>query len=355
MPLMRIKSSIHDYSVKEVPSLREAIARLPEKQKIYALVDQNLLRLHHDQLSGLDPERMLVIDATETQKSLENLPWIFSWLLEHGFRRDCELLAIGGGVVQDTSCFIASVLLRGVRWHFIPTTLLAQCDSCIGSKSSINIGKFKNQIGNFYPPHEVSLIGDLLQTLPYDEIRSGLGEAIKLHLLSSEEDFLRLRSTLSSGPLSHSILAPVVHDSLRIKQRFIELDEFDKGPRNLLNYGHTFGHAYESATAYGIPHGIAVTLGVATATFISERLGLAPNGHFAEVSEFLRPFYEPYHHRIKELELEPIVAAMKLDKKNTSGVMNCILTRGYGCMEKRGIDPERELLPLLCEFLQTLA
>ena len=350
---MRIKSSIHDYEVVDVANLADAIGALPNRGKTFALVDQNLLALspHKEQLAALDPARTFAVEASEPQKSFENLTPIFSWLLERGFRRDCELLAIGGGVVQDISCFVASVLLRGVRWHFIPTTLLAQCDSCIGSKSSINIGRFKNQIGNFYPPHGISLAVSVLETLPRDEIRSGLGEAIKLHLLSSESDFAWLREALSGNSRD---LAPIIWSSLRIKQRYIEADEFDKGVRNLLNYGHTFGHAYESATDYEIPHGIAVTLGVATATFFSERLDLAPVGHYAELNEFLRPYYDPFQKQLASVPIEPIIAAMRLDKKNTNDAMNCILTRGFGAMEKRSVDPQRELRPLLRAFFETL-
>jgi 3-dehydroquinate synthase len=352
---MRIKSNIHDYSVEENASLCEAVEKISEGRKLFAIVDKRLLELpHKDALSLLDPERTIAVEASESQKSFENLGWIFSTLLDRGFRKDCEILAVGGGVIQDISCFVSSVLLRGAMWHFIPTTLLAQCDSCIGSKSSINIGKFKNQIGNFYPPHGVALVTSVLATLSRDEIRSGLGEAIKLHLLSSGQDFRHLQSLLGGLPGDQGMLGQIIWSSLRIKQRYIEEDEFDKGLRNVLNYGHTFGHAYESVTHYAIPHGIAVSLGVATATCISEKLALAPAGSYAEIGGFLKPWYEPFQRMIKSADIQSIVAAMKLDKKNTSGKMNCILTRGFGQMEKRSIDPERELIPLLRAFLEDL-
>lgn len=353
---MLINSNIHDYSVDEKDSLAEAVRKLSEGRKLFAIVDKRLLELpHKEALSILVPERTISVEATESQKSFENLGWIFSRLLEGGFRRDCEILAIGGGVIQDIACFVSSVLLRGARWHLIPTTLLAQCDSCIGSKSSINIGKFKNQIGNFYPPHGVALVPQMLATLSRDDIRSGLGEAIKLHLLSSEKDLRHLQSLLSGLPDDRENLREIVWSSLRIKQRYIEEDEFDKGIRNILNYGHTFGHAYESVTQYGIPHGIAVSLGVATATFVSEKLALAPKGSYEEIGQFLKPWYEPFQTMIKQADIESIIAAMKLDKKNTSGKMNCILTKGFGRMEKRSIDPGLELAPLLREFLGSLS
>lgn len=122
----------------------------------------------------------LRIDATEPNKSLERMPAYVLHLLDHGLRRDCTLVAIGGGIIQDIVCFIAATLMRGLPWTFYPTTLLAQADSCIGSKSSINVGRFKNQLGTFTPPAEIQLSTDVLDTLDEADIRSGLGEIIKV-------------------------------------------------------------------------------------------------------------------------------------------------------------------------------
>ncbi|MGV2387507.1 MAG UNVERIFIED_CONTAM: hypothetical protein LVR29_01675 [Microcystis novacekii LVE1205-3] len=165
--------------------------------------------------------------------------------MELGFRKDCTLLVIGGGVIQDIGCFIASVLFRGIKWILIPTTLLAQCDSCIGSKSSINIQNFKNQIGTFYPPHEIILVFSVLKTLPSDEIRSGLGEIIKLNLLVGQSEVKQMKINLQKLSSDFLEIQNLILDALNIKRRYIERDEFDKGVRNILNYGHTFGHAYE--------------------------------------------------------------------------------------------------------------
>ncbi len=350
---MVIKGGSHEYPVEEIATLAEAVEAVGEPDKVFALVDEVLFQLPSAAgLQSLLARNTLRIAATEEQKSFERLTPLFTWLLENGFRRDCTLLVIGGGVVQDIGCFIASVLFRGVKWRLIPTTLLAQCDSCIGSKSSVNIASFKNQIGTFYPPHSVGLVFGLLETLPIDELRSGLGEVIKLHLLSSEADYASLRMHLDGSEFTHPArLAPLIRRCLEIKKHYIEIDEFDRGPRNILNYGHTFGHAYESATRYQIPHGIAVSLGIATATFISEKLGLLPSGEFAELDGFLKRFYMPYERILGTVDFESILAAIKLDKKNTRGALNCILTRGVGKMEKRQLDLEQELRPLLAEFI----
>jgi 3-dehydroquinate synthase len=193
----------------------------------------------------------------------------------------------------------------------------------------------------------------VLRTLPPDEIRSGLGEAIKLHLLSGEDEFNWLVSALRNRDLPKIDFVPIIWKCLKIKKEYIEADEFDRGIRNLLNYGHTFGHAYESASAYAIPHGIAVTLGIASATFVSQELGLAPQGHFLALNGFLTPYYAPYQRRLLQLDLQAIVSAMKRDKKNVGDQITCILTRGYGKMEKRSL-PVAHVQELLSAFIQAI-
>ena len=173
---MQIQSKSHSYAVTEAPSLRDALERASASSRTYALVDRQVAALYPDAFANIMPAvNVRLIEATEPAKSLDALSPHIEWLLGAGFRRDCLLLVVGGGVLQDLSCFVASTLFRGVRWSLIPTTLLAQCDSCIGSKSSINVGHYKNQLGTFYPPHEVLLAFDVLGSLPPDEIRSGLG------------------------------------------------------------------------------------------------------------------------------------------------------------------------------------
>ena len=348
---MQIQSKSHAYAVTEAPSLQEALRSASEGQRTYALVDREVARLYPNAFAGsLPPENIFEIEATEPAKSLEALTPYLEWLLGSGFRRDCLLLIVGGGVLQDLGCFLASTLFRGVRWSLVPTTLLAQCDSCIGSKSSINVGPYKNQLGTFYPPHEVLLTTDVLGTLPPDEVRSGLGEAIKLHLIEGEDAALRLQANLA-GAADPARISAIIWDSLTIKKRFIEEDEFDKGIRNLLNYGHTFGHAYESATHYAIPHGISVTLGVLTATYFSEQLGWVAHGYFEALREWLVPYYVPYQETLTRADQDKILAAMRLDKKNTGDTLGCILTRGAGRMEKTKLSFDGEVRPLLTSAL----
>jgi 3-dehydroquinate synthase len=340
-PLMTIASNQHRYGVEEYADLGEALASV-EAAGTLVLVDQFIFERYGNEIRAADL-KCLPLVATEEQKSFEKLTPVFVWLLENGLKRDGRLLVIGGGVLQDIGCFIASVLFRGVRWEFIPTTLLAQCDSCIGSKSSINIQSYKNQIGTFYAPDRVLLVTQVLQTLPWDEVRSGLGEVLKLHLIAGEEPYRRVMKLLAHARTNDAVLPACIRSSLEIKKPYIENDEHDTGIRNLLNYGHTFGHAYESATHYAIPHGIAVTLGILTATFISAKMGLVTEAYFRELQAALAIWYQPYEQKLKQLPLSDILSAIKLDKKNTKAGLHCILTRGAGQMEKIKMGPELDL------------
>jgi 3-dehydroquinate synthase len=353
--MLTIQSQFHPYTVEVSDTMAGAIQSAIEGKKAFTVIDSNVYSLYAETIEKELADRPLVkVEATEEQKSFENLTPIFLELLHLGFRKDCTLLVIGGGVIQDIGCFIATVFFRGIKWTLIPTTLLAQCDSCIGSKSSINIQNFKNQIGTFYPPHQIYLVFSLLKTLPADEIRSGLGEIIKLHLLSGKTETERVKTNLDNFSHDFASIETLILDALAIKKVYIEQDELDKGVRNILNYGHTFGHAFESATAYKIPHGIGVTLGMLTATFFSERLGMVPEGYFQDLKEFLKPYYEPYHQELSLDDLPKVLGAVKLDKKNTGTVINCILTRGEGNMEKVSLDPEKQVNPLLQEFLKEI-
>lgn len=342
-----IQSRSHPYTVEDFGTLGEAIDSLGRLDQTHFLVDRALLdRIRRACGERLPESRLVSLEASEHAKSYGRLEQVFLDLLERNLKRSGTLVVVGGGVLQDAGCFIASVLSRGIRWVLIPTTLLAQADSCIGSKSSINIGAYKNQIGTFYPPHRVLLVPETLRTLPYDELRSGLGEVIKLQLLSSEagfDDLMRDLADFERLPLEarEPLLARWVQRSMDVKQPVIEADEFDRGQRLLLNYGHTFGHAYESTTNYGIPHGIAVILGMLTATAVSARLGMVPAAHVDRLLSVLRPWHEPYAAKLAAVGREPMLQALAKDKKNSATGLTCILTRGFGAMERITLGPEQ--------------
>ena len=161
-----------------------------------------------------------------------------------------------------------------MEWIFFPTNVLTQCDSCIGSKTSINFKHFKNQLGGFYPPSAIYIDTQFTTTLGEREIASGLGEMLHYFLVNSTADFNLFLEHAPSVRKGGAGLEVLMHRSLEIKKAMIEIDEFDQGPRNVFNYGHTFGHALESATNYLIPHGAAVSYGIDLANLVSVHFGL---------------------------------------------------------------------------------
>ena len=213
------------------------------------------------------------VRAIEENKSLAASVALIEALRASGATRRTELVAVGGGILQDLSAFMASIYMRGLTWSYLPTTILAMVDSCIGGKSSINVGPYKNLVGTFHPPRQVLIDPVLAQTLPDDAKASGLVEAVKICFCRGEESFARflaLNPTLTMPP---ETLQQLILITLQAKKWFIEIDEFDNKERLLLNFGHTFGHAIEGATHYAIPHGIAVGLGILCALQFEEARG----------------------------------------------------------------------------------
>jgi 3-dehydroquinate synthase len=287
-------------------------------------------------------------DATEDQKSYTGLVPVLEQLIEGGFKRNNRLVAVGGGVIQDVTAFIASVLFRGVDWFFIPTTLLAQADSCIGSKTSINFGPYKNQLGGFHPPQEIVIDLEFLKTLPEREILSGLGEMAHYFPIAGEVDFERFARDLDRYREHGDVLKGLIHRSLQIKKTYVEIDEFDRNERQIFNYGHSFGHALESVTRYHIPHGIAVAYGMDMANFFSVKLGLLAPDVRQRIEMVLRRIWDSIP--LTEVDQHAFEEALKRDKKNRGTELGLILTSGFGQMFKRFVPHDRQFSDWLAEY-----
>ena len=266
-PSLTIKSSSHSYDV-EFPSVGSLANWQPEADLL--LVDAYF----RGQLAEALESRVIYIEATEAAKSLDKMGEVLLQLKQRGINRSSTVLGLGGGVLQDITTFVASVYMRGIPWIYVPSTLLAMADSCLGGKSSINVGAAKNLVGTFHPPRSIALMATLARSLPLVEIRGGLAEAAKICFCqgsSSFERYLELAQPIMTGHWSDEQLIDLLHHVLKVKQWFIETDEFDQAERRLLNYGHTWGHALESATAYAVPHGLAVAIGMLASHHFMEK------------------------------------------------------------------------------------
>ncbi|MBI3317661.1 MAG: 3-dehydroquinate synthase [Candidatus Omnitrophica bacterium] len=312
----------------------------------HLLVDARVAELYAGPLAAaLKGPSVLRIEATEENKSLERFPAYIGHLLKHGIRRDHTLVAVGGGVLQDIAAFLAAILHRGIAWRFHPTTLLAQADSCIGSKSSVNVAGYKNQLGTFTPPKEIRISTDLLETLSEVDLRSGIGEMIKVHLISGREDTQGIAADYPRLLTDRPVLLRRIRRSLEIKRELIERDEFDRDERLVMNYGHSFGHAIESATRFQVPHGIAVTIGMDLANYLSWAWGFLGRELFEEIHPLLAANIRGFEE--VEIPEEHLFLALGRDKKNLGGDLSLILTRGPGRMF-RGRVPQDENLRRIC-------
>lgn len=294
----------------------------------HLVVDEKVARLHADALSGVLGSRTLPIEASERAKSLEQFPGYVETLVAGGIRRGDLIVAVGGGVVQDIACFLAATLLRGLEWWFVPTTLLAQADSCIGSKSSINVGELKNLLGTFTPPTRVHVWAGYLETLEERDVHSGVGEMLKVHAIEGPESFDRIARDYALLLEDAGVRQQYVRDSLEIKRRIVEEDEFDRGPRNVMNYGHSFGHAIESATRFAIPHGIAVTIGMDLANFVSMRLGPGTAVTYERMRSVLAANAAGYGD--VPIGTDTLVEAIGKDKKNLGAELRLVLPDADG-------------------------
>lgn len=295
----------------------------------HLVIDSRVAELYAEILApALKGGSVLKIEAAEPNKSLEKMSEYVIRLTENQIRRGHTLVAVGGGIIQDIVAFLAAILFRGVPWRFYPTTLLAQADSCIGSKSSINVGGTKNQVGTFTPPQSIHISTEVLATLTDADFRSGIGEMIKVHWIAGWDDFRKITADYPKLKDHSSVLVQTIRRSLEIKKRLVEKDEFDQKERLLLNYGHTFGHAIEGATHYEVPHGIAVTIGVDMSHYFSLHLGLLEPSAEAIAHLLLKMNFAGFEKT--NIPVERFFEAILKDKKNVQKDISLILTRGPG-------------------------
>lgn len=244
------------------------------QRKVAVISDRTVFDLYgHQLMSSLAKAGFTAsvsdFPAGEASKTLATVEKISSFLAEKRITRTDLLLALGGGVVGDTTGFAASIYLRGIRYVQIPTTLLAAVDASVGGKTGVDLPQGKNLVGTFWQPSLVLCDPDLLRTLPAERFSEGIAESIK-HGFLADPDLFNLLETADFQSNADEIIAR----NVQIKAEFVQRDPFDNGDRQLLNFGHTFGHAIEKKSDFKISHGVAVAIGMVMATRAAMRLGL---------------------------------------------------------------------------------
>jgi 3-dehydroquinate synthase len=272
----------------------------------------------------------VILPDGEAHKTLANAARIIDVLVANRFARDCAVIALGGGVVGDLAGFAAATYQRGVAFVQVPTTLLAQVDSAVGGKTGVNHPGGKNLIGAFHQPQLVVCDTGTLSTLPQRELRAGLAEVIKYGLICDAEFFAwleaHLAALLAGDPAA---LAHVVRRSCQIKAEIVGRDERESGERALLNLGHSFGHAAESATGYReLLHGEAVGAGLVMAATMSNECGLLPAADGERVRRLVERAGLPVH--IASVSPQAALEHMRIDKKVLAGRLRLVLLRQIG-------------------------
>ena len=308
-----------------------------------SMVPNEILETLRNALSNSQPMeiKILEIETNEKTKSFEGLLPIFEVLNTNKFNRDCLLIGLGGGITTDMVGFVAASYLRGVDLIQIPTTLLSQVDAAIGGKTGINFAGSKNNIGAFYQPKLVLMDIDCLKSLSKSDFTDGIAEIIKHSLIADKNLFTKLENIFSNNnELSDEDLIQIVYESSLIKAFVVSNDEKEKGDRALLNFGHTYGHAFEAIQSLeGFSHGQAVGLGMICASHLSFLLKKISSEEFERVKNLIKSAGLP-HELPENFDVNDFIEAMSRDKKILDKKLRFITLRGLGSAEITEDPPE---------------
>jgi 3-dehydroquinate synthase len=348
-----VKSGQGDYSVEFHSDLDLVIKRLSTVPNPVLVIDRIVAHLWRASLTPItDRFPILLVDATEEEKSLAGVGKVCAWLQGQNATKQTTLVAIGGGITQDIVAFSAHIYYRGLRWVYLPTTLLAMSDSCIGAKCCINHERYKNQLGAFHSPWQVHVSTQFLETLGDEDVASGYGEILKLMFTGSRDHLARLIQTVTDGGLRNAELTNLLRESLEVKKAVIEVDEYEKDLRRILNYGHTFGHALETLTDHAIPHGLAVAWGMDLVNHLARRGGILADSDFRCVHEFVRNYL--YCPLPRNIDTAALIAAARRDKKVADGQVNLILAEKPGSLRVVRTPFDAHLESQVRDYLQNV-
>lgn len=303
-----------------IDKIDEYLKEIYHYKNIYIITDERVAKhyLEHIEKKLVSFNvHSIVIKGNEESKSLAVYEEVCSQLIDLGISRNEMLIALGGGVIGDLVGFISATLYRGVPFIQVPTTLLAQVDSSIGGKTGINFKEHKNILGSFNQPKMVLIDPLVLKTLPIEHLKNGYGEMIKHALIGSPKLFSLLEE-------NSSITEEIIYENLLVKKRHVIADEFDKGERMKLNFGHTFGHIIE--LKHHLLHGEAVLSGMLAAFDFSNKVGFDTT----ELKEKVLKLYKKYDLRYEMVSIKGLANEIRFDKKNLAGTINFIFVAELG-------------------------
>jgi len=338
-----IKTNSQKYPIYIGSNLIQKIDRIMNEnsiafKKCLLVVDENIPKKFVFKIKKTLNKKLLYIHyfkANEKNKNQKSINKITEILLKKNFTRQDCLIAIGGGITGDVSGFAASIFKRGLRFINIPTTLLSQVDSSIGGKTGINSIHGKNLIGSFYQPILVISDSTFLKSLPKREITCGYGEILKHSLISNKKSYEFLNKNIQNIlNLKSPFIELAIQESCRVKKEVVEKDEKERNLRKVLNFGHTFAHAYEASLNYSkkLNHGEAVLLGIKSAVSFSYKNKLLNKKDYVSINEHLKISKLPTNLKnyFSKKNINKILTYMTKDKKNNSNKINLILLKRIG-------------------------
>jgi len=306
--------------------------------RVIAVIDRNIGELYY---GSIPTSERIFIDTGEHLKTLDTVSFITSRLLEMEADRDILLLGIGGGITTDITGFTASIYKRGVKFAFLPTTLLAQVDAAIGGKNGVNLHGYKNILGTFSLPEFTFCCTGFLKTLPRREMLCGLAELLKTFIIADADAYEDTVRLFSDGKNIAEGITPLIEKAVGIKSGIVERDFKDTGERMKLNLGHTFAHAIEKCAAedhIDITHGEAVAAGIVMAARLSEETGIAPCGLADRITRDFTDAGLPVSHPFSS---ERLYSALRNDKKRKGDLLNFITIRDIGTVSVTALPIEK--------------
>lgn len=333
----KIKSKDKEYPIfvgsNILGKLADFVKQNHAGKKVAVIIGENTSKLHKERINSALKEftpLFVTVPSGESSKSREMKEKIEDRLLDDKFGRDSLIIAIGGGVIGDLSGFIASTFNRGIPIIHVPTTLLAMVDSSIGGKTAINTKHGKNLIGTTYQPNAVFADMDFLQTLSDEEFRNGLAEVIKMAIIMDKNLFESLEKNHKKIlARDKGILQEIIKRNIELKLEVVEQDAEEKGLRQILNFGHTFGHALEAYCQYKIKHGFGVSQGILVESKIAALKGSIGKSEEEKISSLLEKFGFPLSID-SNIEPEKILEIMASDKKSRNQRPRFVMLDGIG-------------------------
>lgn len=325
-------------------------SRIPGLSAAAVLFDANTRAYARRVLDSLRRARIRAVSmplrAGEGVKTPEVLAGLWEAFAEAGLDRQSAVVAVGGGALGDLAGFAAATYMRGIAAVLAPTTLLAQVDASIGGKTAVNLRAGKNLAGTFTQPRGVLIDPDALRTLSDRDFATGLAEVVKYGVIRDAALFCRLEASAEMIRRRHdaALLAWLVDRCVRIKAAVVTRDERESGPREILNYGHTIGHALERATGYRITHGEAVAVGMAAEARVAARMGLASPAFVARQDALIAALGLPVRWRLPSSPPSDVRdrfwSALRLDKKSRGGAARFVLPRALGRVQRGVVVPD---------------